>query len=441
MLLLLRQLRFHRWMEMRSTLSTSVIALSDQVVVSGLGFATSIIIGRESREMLGVYYLALSVVLFVRGIQESLIASPFKVFCHRQDKSSLPRYAGSSLIHHTVVTAGVVGLLVLLAKLPLAKWLPYGFQDTILTLAITLPLILLRELLRQFSFASLKFSGALAIDTCVAVVQISGLWWLASMNQLTVARTYSIMAVACGGAAIGWLLTSTQRLEYDSQSVRKHWVLNWGFGRWAVAAQLVGAVAPYVIPWVLSIVQDANTTGLFAACMTLVGASRVITDAIFNLLTPKSAQAFHVGGRDELVRMLVHWGSIFALMMGFFTFGIFLFGERILVLIYGPQYAGTQWPLTILAIALWIHTIGFTCGDGLFVLERTKDNFWADVLATGLTLVACIPLIANFGLLGAALTTLVALGSGAIARFLIFRRCLKSLALGERAPEQDPFNA
>jgi O-antigen/teichoic acid export membrane protein len=411
----------------RGTLSTSAIALLDQVVVSGMGFATSIIIGRESKQMLGVYYLALSIVLFVRGVQESLVAAPFKVFCHRQDQGQLPHYAGSAVVHHSIVSASVAVLLILIASLPIGGWMPVGLQPTMMALAITMPLLLLRELLRQLSFATLRFTGALAIDTCVAVVQIGGLWWLASENELTVVRAYSVMAVACGGAAIGWLLTDTQRLEYNAKSVRRHWTLNWGFGRWAVAAQLVGAIAPYVVPWMLSILRDANATGLFAACMTLVGASRVITDAIFNLLTPKSAQAFHRGGRGALVAMLVRWGSLFAIMMGCFTAGIFLFGEQVLTAVYGPQYAGTRWPLTVLAAALWIHTIGFTCGDGLFVLERTRDNFWADLISTALTLIVSIPLVTQLGLLGAAIATFVALASGAVARFVILQRCLRQL--------------
>ena len=415
----------------RATISTSLIAIADQVVVSGLGFATSIIIGRESKEMLGIYYLALSIVLFVRGIQESLVAAPFKVFCHRQEDAEISRYAGSSLIHHTLVSVAVVSVLLILGCLPLDTFLPRGFRPVIMALALTLPLILLRELLRQVSFARLRFSGALIIDSCVAVVQICGLLWLASTNQLTVVRSYSIMAVACGGASLGWLLTSTQRLEYDHKSVGEHWALNWNFGRWAVAAQLVGAIAPYVVPWILSVLQDATATGLFAACMTLVGASRVITEATFNLLTPKSAQAYHHGGREALVNMLLRWGTMFALLMGLFTAFIFLFGEPALVLIYGAGYAGTRWPLTILACALWMHTIGFTCGDGLFVLEKTRENFRADVIATGLTLVVSFPLVNYWGVTGAALATLVALGSGAVARYIILRGCLRKLELLE----------
>ena len=430
MLMILKQFRTAKLLENREQFSTSVIALADQVVVSGLGFATSIIIGRESREMLGVYYLALSIVLFVRGIQESLIAAPYKVFCHRHDEPSLRLYAGSALVHHSAVTLVVVCILVFVSVLPVESALPDGFKNVLLVLAATIPLILLREMLRQLSFAKLRFAGALAIDSCVACVQIAGLWWLASQHELSVIRVYSIIALACGAASLGWFLTSTQRLDFSAGSVKHHWVANWEFGRWAVAAQLVGSIAPYLIPWFLSIFRDGAATGLFAACMTLVGASRVLTDAIFNLLTPRSAQAYHQGGLDALLSMLRRWGVMFGVMMGAFTIVVFLFGERLLVAVYGQQYLGTTWPLTILALALWIHTIGYTCGDGLFVLEKTRENFWADVVSTSLTLVVSVPLVYYYGVIGATLSSFVALSSGAIARFIILRRCLKSIIAG-----------
>jgi hypothetical protein len=56
-----------------SLLHKSGLAVFDQAVVSGTSFLTSVILGRMcAREELGVYYLVLSIVFFVRGIQEQL---------------------------------------------------------------------------------------------------------------------------------------------------------------------------------------------------------------------------------------------------------------------------------------------------------------------------------------------------------------------------------
>lgn len=428
MLRSLQQARSSQW---RSTLTTSATALLDQVVVSGLGFCTSIIIGRESQELLGLYYLVLSLMLFARGIQESLIAAPYKVYCHRYSESRLAEYAGSSLLHHSAISTLMFIVLLLLGLLPLENLLPSGIHPVLLVLAITLPVILLRELLRQFSFAALRFGQALIVDASVATIQIGGLIWLAQHDQLTISRALAVIAIACLGASLTWFWGKNQPLRFHRQNVHHDWALNWSFGRWALAGQIVGSLAPYIVPWILSWLQDTRSTGLFAACMTLVGASRVLTDAIFNYLTPKSAQAYHQGGLPALLQMLWRWGTAFTALMGLFTLMIFFFGEWILVTAYGPAYAETRWILTTLAAALWIHTIGFTCGDGLFVLEKTRENFWADLISTALTFIVSVPLIATMGVQGAALATLVALSSGAIARCLILQHCLRKLSLAE----------
>ena len=51
-------------------LQSSGLSILDQALVSGTSFVTSVILGRcAGREDLGIYYLALSVILFVRGLQ------------------------------------------------------------------------------------------------------------------------------------------------------------------------------------------------------------------------------------------------------------------------------------------------------------------------------------------------------------------------------------
>ena len=238
---LLRKFAFWQWDAerrgaWRRSLLTSATAISDQVVVSGLGFATSIIIGRQSKEMLGIYFLAFSIVLFVRGIQESLIAAPFKVFCHRFSEQDQASYAGSTVVQYSVLTAAVCCVLLLVAVSPMAAWLPSGLGPVISILVVVIPLLLLRELFRQLSFARLRFQRALILDSVVALVQLAGLLWLAHRHELTVGRAFSVMAVACGGATIGWLLTSPQPLKLCSHALARDWKANWEFGRWAVAA-------------------------------------------------------------------------------------------------------------------------------------------------------------------------------------------------------------
>src|SRR5262249_7184664 len=83
----------------------ALLSISDQALVSGASFATSVIIGRTcSKEDLGVYSLALSLVLFIRGIQGELVCSPYAIFSSRREGRDLAAYTGSTLVHYLSLT-------------------------------------------------------------------------------------------------------------------------------------------------------------------------------------------------------------------------------------------------------------------------------------------------------------------------------------------------
>ena len=65
--------------------SRALLSVGDQAVVSATNFATSVLVGwAAGKAGLGVYGLAVSLILFVRGIQEQIVYGPYLVFCHKR---------------------------------------------------------------------------------------------------------------------------------------------------------------------------------------------------------------------------------------------------------------------------------------------------------------------------------------------------------------------
>ena len=78
-------------------------AIAAQAVYSGTSFLSTVIIARLcDRDSFGVYFLAFTAVLFVQGIQERLISTPYTIYYNRCGRESLARYAGSVLLHQVV---------------------------------------------------------------------------------------------------------------------------------------------------------------------------------------------------------------------------------------------------------------------------------------------------------------------------------------------------
>src|SRR3954462_6312821 len=134
-----------------SLVKKSGLSVIDQAVVSGTNFATSVLLARFAvQEDLGVYYLALSVIYFARGVQEQLVSAPYMIYCGRKEGRELAEYAGSALVHQCVMMAATAGLLLVALA---AGVFPGPVANAFWLLALAAPLMLVREFARQMSFA------------------------------------------------------------------------------------------------------------------------------------------------------------------------------------------------------------------------------------------------------------------------------------------------
>src|SRR5262245_40279832 len=165
-----------RWLRQiggNSLLTKSGLSIFDQAVVSGTSFATSVLLGRTvTQDELGVYYLALSVFYFARGVQEQLVSAPYMIYCGRKEASERAEYAGSALIHQCVMMLTTAAVLFVALVLGL---LPDGIESAFWLLAIAAPLMLVREFARQMSFAHLDLMRATAMDVAAAGLQFVAL--------------------------------------------------------------------------------------------------------------------------------------------------------------------------------------------------------------------------------------------------------------------------
>ena len=364
-----------------SLLKKSTLSVLDQGVVSGTSFATSVLLGRMvSQEELGVYYLALSVFYFARGIQEQVVSAPYMIYCGRKQGPELAQYAGSTLLHQCVVM--IVTAAVLLVALA-AGALPSGVQNAFWLLVVAAPLMLIREFARQISFAHLDITRATFLDIATSALQVIALIFLAATGQLTIFTTLATLAIASGLATVGWFATSRQGTITRASAARRDWLFNWQFARWALASQLLANTTPYIMPWVVALSHGEAQTGLLGACTTLVGLSNTFLQGVLNFLSPQAAQAYTRGGLAELRSVLIKTAILFAVALGTFALLGFLLGEQIAIALFGPQFAGAGIVIGVLSLSVLANSFSATAGNGLWAMERPRANFVADLISLG----------------------------------------------------------
>ncbi|HJT35773.1 MAG TPA: oligosaccharide flippase family protein, partial [Pirellulales bacterium] len=285
--------------------SKGLAAMLDQAVVSAASFITSVFVGRFcGEEALGLYSLGFTLLILVRGIQESLVLTPYTILSPRLSNRRHASYAGSVLVHSglaALISMLMVGLgaVAFSAVVGLPRLAP-----VLGMLAAMLPLLLLRDLARRFLFADLNLHRALLLDLTVAACQLALIAWLSAAGWLSAVTAHTAAGLACGVAAVAWLLRSRHGLRIQRRRILGDWVRNWSLSRWIFAEHLCGITNAYSPHWLLALLLGAAATGEFAAAMTVVLLLNPFIIGLGNLLGPATARAYANGGVSEMRRIV-----------------------------------------------------------------------------------------------------------------------------------------
>jgi O-antigen/teichoic acid export membrane protein len=402
----------------------SMISILDQAVVSGMNFAITIILSRSAgKAETGLYYLALQLVFFLRGVQDQLIGAPYMVYSNRKSAEKASSYAGSSLVHEL--------LLLTLAATALGVTSAWGgcsseLSDLLWLLVLAAPLMLLREFIRQITFADLRVVEALLLDVAVVALQLTGLLVAWHYDCVTTFLTYAILAGGCGVVLLYWLLVRRGTFAPSWQHVQSDWISNWQFGKWSLATQLLGCSMPFVIPWVVAITHGAEATGAFGVGTTLIGLANMFVLGMSNFVCPQAARAYASGGKQALTPVLRRAGELYLFVLGSFTLMMICFGDVFMTWVYGPEFSDAGRILAILAVGSLANSLGIVAGNGLWAMERPAANFRADLCAMFTWIAATLLLVGAWGPLGAAVASVLGTAVSAAVRMFTLSRELRT---------------
>jgi O-antigen/teichoic acid export membrane protein len=396
----------------------SVLSLVDQLVVSGTGFLSGVIVARYcTMTQLGAYHLALSVFLILRGIQEQTITGPYTVYSHHRQNEALHKYTGSLFIHQLIFVAAAVLFLCALYLASLQKWTPEAFSAVIPMLLLAGPLILIREFFRFYSFARLRFDAAFIADVSVMVLQLGGLYWLARVSGLTTKAVFGIVAGASGFAGIVWWASARPRLRFNRRQIVSDWHQNWSFGRWTLLSYIVGCCTPYIMTWIVAGLRSEAEAGKLAACVTLIGLSNMFLTAIAHVLTPKAAAVYTEEGLDGLGRVNRKVMLLFAVVLGLFSLLVFMFGDWLGRTVYGAAFSDVRILCGLISLGMLVTSFALVAGTSLFAMDRPRANLPADVTTVAVTVGLALYLVPGQGIIAAAAATLCGSVAGTVVRW------------------------
>jgi O-antigen/teichoic acid export membrane protein len=401
----------------------SLLALTDQLVVSGTSLLTTIIVGRFcGSDGLGLFTLAISAVILAKGVQDTLVSTPYTVFRSRLAERMTPEvHAGAALCGAALLVTILTTLALLTAFVFGISGQPWPVKALTWSLVIAIPLVLAREFARRFDMARMQMAGALMVDTGVAGVQITLLITLAWQGRLSSALAILIIGAACGVNLLLWWWRRKKTFVIDPARIVPAIKHDWEFGRWLLVDHLVCFAQLYAMHWLLTAMIDTSATGILAACAAIAGLASPVLQGIGNYLAPRFADTVSGGSRSETMRL--YWRTTIALGIAVTGFAIIatVFAQQLLQILYDdPAYDGFGLVVGLLAFRLAFAIPTIAADHAVVAMEGPHGIVVATLAGLVTTFCLAIPLIHFYGVTGAAISLFVGTGIEMFVMLLVF---------------------
>jgi O-antigen/teichoic acid export membrane protein len=401
-------------------------SLADQVVVSACTFLTMVLISNHcTKADVGVFALTVTIVNLIRTVQERTIAAPYLAFAFREGFDR-PSFKGSSFVHQAILGAIATIVIVLITAAGYLLGNSRSWTVVLASLAMVLPLTLLRDQIRSMAAASFQLSQQLMFDSVVGASQLLGIIALGWANRFSIAWVNIVLGLACVLPTLVWFGVHGKRIEVDSAHVLQDWKNNWHYSRWLVGARIFGIFGYFVVPWLVWYFLDEAATGAFAVCNSLVGVSLMCVTGLNNLFQPRTIRELqHSGIRGMIVSMIESIAVVIGIL-SVISIGFYFFGSVALVRIFGVAYADYGHVAFILSLSTLAVSLAILFGNGLAALGNSREYFLGELSCCVVSVSAALVFIPWFGLNGAAASlALGGLAASVVTGWTLYRAIVR----------------
>jgi O-antigen/teichoic acid export membrane protein len=403
----------------------ALIVLLDQGFYSITNFLASILLARAcSKSEYGLYVLGFTLLVIAMDIQVSLSGIPFTVLSPKLKHRDRRLYLGSTLIQHLAVSILVaVGFTIAALVLSTTDRI-HGFSNVLFTLAVASVFVLLRDFMRFVLLSQFRVWAGLLMGLIVNVTTIGLLFWVYFGDRLTVPIGYLIMAACSGFTALSILLKERKQIGFTIKMFSEHIRNNWTFGKWLVAQAIADFLAIRLYPWALMLFKDSSVVAAYGVCVIFAGILNPLLMGLSRFLGPQAAYVA-CNKSSRIHYEIYYWMILIATPLLIFLLLAFIFGERIIVAIYGSKFVGLGY---IFSIYLLSHVITAECiviCAGTNALKRPDISFRAQIAGLTATIIVGLFLAYRWGALGAVIGVCISRFAAFVYQFTKFKSLAK----------------
>jgi len=405
-----------------------LFAFSDQAVVSLVSALTTIVVGRAcSKEELGVFSFATSLLWRALGIPMAVIWSPYAARVAHLNPKAVGRYAGSSAVMAwglAVAQAVVLALGFLATAFATSIWdLPSWIAPLLLAMAPLLFGATLREHARRTCIADFRSHYLLAIDLPIGLVQLAALLLLWHYGQLTSATALVTVGVA-SLLSVAWFVVEFPSLRIRWRMVRGHFLSNLNFGGWLLAIAIAWLLCDLTLRAMLTRFHGIDAVGTFASAYIIVSLINPVVVAATTFSRSLAARIYAKDGDHGLLRFSL-LGTAAALVLALIVSGaLAMWGEQIVLLIFRKAYAD-GYVVGAISLGFCLQAVAIPIEASQMALEKGRNLFAVSILRVAVVFVAGIPLVWWQGAAGIGWTTALQSVLVVVVHWIFFLRQAK----------------
>ncbi len=365
----------------------SLVGVLDQGIAALAAAIPVVVLGRlaGARE-LGLYSLAVSAALFATIAIQSLFLSGYPIF-RAEDRASADRQTFHVVFFGLAAQAVLAPLSLcgLLAFAHLGLGLPLG-----LAMAAFVTTTVLRAYLRTLSLVRRDLLAILALDSVAVVLLTVLLAAVVARGTIGAGGFFVALSIVNALFIAVWCGCYADRLRPSLVGAYRYLLRSARFGGWAFAAVTCGSMPYYLTPWILTLVQGGEATGVFAAGSTIAG---FVNHAMLGLLRgveARTAEAFR-HGPAELRSALIRTFRIVLPALVAIVAAVFFFADYAGEIVLPGRGAEAGAVARLLSLALVVGSVRVIIGNGLWAMGLPKATLRADlfrgVASVGLAIV------------------------------------------------------
>jgi O-antigen/teichoic acid export membrane protein len=391
-------------------------SLGDQAILSLGNFLTTWLLLRTQSNWYGNYYVILTIIFFLNNLHMSMVTYPISITSAGITDSELRRRIRRA-----------IGFTLLLG-IPESLIIGVGTRITtgswrLVPLAVAALVIWqLQETVRRALMARLEHRRAIAGDIVAYLVQAAAIWVVIHLGWITIGWAFGLIGAS---SLVAFFIQAAQLKLYlpshdePSHSIHQQARHHFSLGQWILLATSVSVLTIYSIPWMLRYMHGPTGVAMYSALLLVLNASNPLRDAMANLITPVVANthaaarnAGRRGDRECLRAAIKHAIQGACILFPFFTF-IAVIPSVPLHIFYKPgsPYLALGNPMRIFAAVYTLTYISSVVNSYLCGLGLSKVPFMAQLANAVATVLITLPLVAMWGLTGAAIGGLFSVGA------------------------------